>query len=115
MPVMYGRSASFGGPETNATECSTSHKTRELTVVVMLGLFQTSSASRHLIAGYWVYWRFERSRRRGGRLRAFEGRLFSRKQGFFAPSCNTLLWQDFPFQRNSAVGVAQAMKWRKGH
>jgi len=35
----------------------------------------------------------------GGRLREFEGRLSWREQDFFAPSGNTLLWQDFPFNR----------------
>jgi hypothetical protein len=58
---------------------------------------------------------FGRSRWRGGRYRVFKGRLFLREQDFSAPSGNMLLCQDFPFQRNSAVGMAQAMKWRNGH
>jgi len=46
MPVMRGRSVCSGGRETNTTECSTRHSKRELTVDVMLGLFQTSTVSR---------------------------------------------------------------------
>jgi hypothetical protein len=34
---------------------------------------------------------------------------------FSASSGNMLLCQDFPLQRNAAVGMAQATKWRNGH
>jgi hypothetical protein len=52
---------------------------------------------------------------RGGRLRVFEGGCFRESKIFSASSGNMLLCQDFPLQRNSTVGIAQAIKWRNGH
>jgi hypothetical protein len=52
---------------------------------------------------------------RGGRYRVLDGGCFRGCKIFSVPSGNMLLCQDFPSQRNLAVGTAQAMKWRNGH
>jgi len=62
-----------------------------------------------------VLWGFERSRWRGGRYRVSMAGCFRGSKLFSAPSGNMLLCQGFPSRRNPAVGMAQAMKWRKGH
>jgi hypothetical protein len=51
-----------------------------------------------------------RSRWRGGRYRVFGRCCFLGSEIFSVPTGNMLLWQDFLSQRNSAVGMAQAMK-----